>query len=421
MKNRKFYLKRAFVYLLILFYIMILKEDKVNLPIMGILLLALSADSMIIYRNRTNLFVLLAFLAITNLCIVYGCFWFYEENTYTWQVSISASNSAVLTAKSLSVFYISMLIALILSYRPSNTIYSSKIIVRSQLSFGYGVFGLVYLFMYYVLIFCFNRTIDEYTSGSSALYEYIIVIFIAVWINMPNKKICRILMLVYASLYILQGLVFGDRSSALPLILVLYILLSKNIIPLRFISLAILGILGANLIGIYRKTFLFSSDILSEAASRIFYVDSISYSFYSGVQIINASNRISLNKLEHFLGWFQSLFLGNSGTYDLARLVMQNGDFHNTGGGMTSVYFYFWGGLLGVIIGGCIIGIILGKIFSKNDSVYPLLQIIILAFTLRWYSYFPNVFFRTCIVVPVLLYTVMNLFVLKKKIQIKHY
>lgn len=53
MKNRKFYLKRAFVYLLILFYIMILKEDKVNLPIMGILLLALSADSMIIYRNRT--------------------------------------------------------------------------------------------------------------------------------------------------------------------------------------------------------------------------------------------------------------------------------------------------------------------------------------------------------------------------------
>lgn len=420
MKNRRYYLRRAFVYLLVLFYIMILKEDKTNLPIMGMLLLALSIDSMIIYKDRTNLFILLAFFAITNLCIVYGCFWFYEENTYTWQVAISAGNSAVLAAKSLSVFYNSMLIALIFSYRPLKTICSPKIIVRSQHSFGACVFGLVYLFMYYVLIFCFNRTVNEYTPGNSALYEYIIVVFIVVWINMPNKKIYRILMIIYALLYILQGLLFGDRSSSLPLILVLYILLSKSIVPLRFISLAILGILGANLIGIYRRTFLFGSDILSEAVSRIFYVDSISYSFYSGVQIINASNRISLNKLEHFLGWLQSLLLGNSGYYDLARLVMQNGDFHNTGGGMTSVYFYFWGGLLGVIIGGCIIGIILGKVFSKNNSVYPLLQITILAFTLRWYSYFPNVFFRTCIVVPVLLYTVMNLFVFKKKSLIKH-
>ena len=221
---------------------------------------------------------------------------------------------------------------------------------------------------------------------------------------MPTKNIYKVLMLLYAFLYIVQGLLFGDRSSAFPMLILVYFLFQKKPKRFQFIALSVLGVLGANFIGIYRRAFTVTSDIFNEIITRFFYVDSIAYSFYTGVQIVSASNIIH-NKFQHFMDWFVHLFIGGTSEYDLSTYVSRYSDaFYNTGGGMTSSYFYFWAGMFGVILGGLIIGIILGRIYSNVKGCYPFLQIVIILFALRWYTYFPSVFFRTCIIVPVILY-----------------
>lgn len=390
-------------------FIMYIDITQHNMMLMGLILIGISIDSMIIYKECKNLFLLLTILSITNICIVYGCFWFYEDNAYNWQIPLAGTKPAIITAKVFAIFYISMMIVILLSYKPQiSSVSFNHLIKCKNWTLHKFTFIFLYLFLYYILIFCFNRSVSEYTTGSSALYEYAIVFFIFLWIYMPQGYKYRILMVFYASLYILQGLLFGDRSSALPLMIVLYILISKSVTPIKFVGLSIFGIFGANLIGIYRKTFTISNDIISEVLNRLLYVDSIVYSYYTGVQITRAIDSIH-NKFEHFIEWSISLFLGNSGKLSISELIIKNG-FHNTGGGLSSSYFYFWGDLIGVIIGGGFIGFLLGKIFSSNKSYCPVLQVVILAFSLRWYSYFPNVFFRTCIIVPFVLYYIMKIF-----------
>lgn len=396
---------RIALYLVLALISACMNPVSANLPILGLILLFVTIDSLILFRQKGFLFMLLAVFAIANLSLVYGCFWFYENNVYSWQVSLVGTSACNVTAQALTVFYTMMMLGLVLNNKQkSNVLVSLYDLKRHTWHIGAFFFFLCYLFLLYVLIFCFNRSVSEYTSGKSALYEYAVVLYIIMWLYMPTKNIYKVLMLLYAFLYIVQGLLFGDRSSAFPMLILVYFLFQKKPKRFQFIALSVLGVLGANFIGIYRRAFTVTSDIFNEIITRFFYVDSIAYSFYTGVQIVSASNIIH-NKFQHFMDWFVHLFIGGTSEYDLSTYVSRYSDaFYNTGGGMTSSYFYFWAGMFGVILGGLIIGIILGRIYSNVKGCYPFLQIVIILFALRWYTYFPSVFFRTCIIVPVILY-----------------
>lgn len=396
---------RVALYLILILVSVCMRPISANLPVWGIILLFTTIDSLIFFRQKGFLFMLLAVLSIANLSLVYGCFWFYENNVYSWQVPLVGTSACNITAQALTVFYVTMMLSLIFTCKKkANTLISIYDLKKYKWQIGTFFFVCCYIFLIYILIFCFNRSVSEYTSGKSVLYEYAVVLYIIMWLYMPARRIYKVLMLLYAFLYIMQGLLFGDRSSAFPMLILLYFLLQRKPKRFQFVALSLLGVLGANFIGIYRRAFTVTSDIFDEIISRFFYVDSIAYSFYTGVQIVSASDIIH-NKFQHFMDWFLHLFIGGTSEYDLSTYVSRYSDaFYNTGGGMTSSYLYFWAGMFGVILGGLIIGIILGKIYSNVKGCYPFLQIVIILFALRWYTYFPSVFFRTCIIIPIVLY-----------------
>lgn len=397
---------RIVIYLLLAVFAVCVPDTKTSLMPLSLVLLFITADSLLCYNRNGIFFMLMIIFSITNISLLYGCFCFYKNNAYSWQVDLIGTTAHVITAKAFTVFFITMMIGILLSYKRKNVVHFGiwQYLQSGKIKMNAFLFACVYLIMLYILIFNFNRSVSEYSTGKSAVYEYVVLLFLIIYLYMPPGKIYKSAMLFYSGLYILQGLFFGDRSSAFPMIILLYLLLQKNFRYIQFVILSFVGVLGANLIGIYRRAFMLTSGIFDEVVNRFLYVDSIAYSFYSGVQIINAS-KVMHDKLDHFFEWVKYLFIGGSSNADLAiRVYDFSGAFYNTGGGMTSSYFYYWGGIPFVILGGLFIGVIIGKIYSRTNSLYLFLQIIILVFCLRWYSYFPNVLFRTCIIVPIVLY-----------------
>ena len=405
------------LFFIILILIWLLPYSPNSMIILGYILFFLSVVGVLINKKKSNVLLLLSILAVTNLSLVYGCYWYYDKYASIWQIPLLHTKAQYDTAKIVVLWYAFFLFGFQIMQTRTKALYKidTKIINKEGWNMGFFLFILSYLFLYFILIFEFVRTKEEYVSGATALYEYAIVLFFSIWLFMPQKKICRWLMLFFSFLYILQGFLFGDRSSAIPMVILLFILISKNINAFKLTLLSIIGIIGANFVGIYRNIFVISDNLLSEAINRLFYVDSVAFSFYAGIQIVKASSVLISEKANLFGAWFISLFVGSGGIsdyhltdYRLPYYIQSVSDSYvNYGGGMTSPYFYFWFGDIGVIISGFIYGLIVGKIFSKSSPFFVYLQIILTFYALRWYVYGPTSFFRTCIIIPAILYAII--------------
>lgn len=375
------------------------------LPFLGIILILISAFMVVELRDKENLNFLFTILMVCNFAISFSNYLLYKNYTFSWQNNIAGTDHHVILAKSFLIFYLMMCCTVIMTIkRKEKYTFDSSIgdgIKKNTIVF-YGGFIVLLL----LLIFGFDRTkVDGYIPASNALYEYAIVIYLFVWVMSPNKKKYRDALIAYAVFYILQGLIFGDRSSAFPMIILVYILIQKkNINSLNLCGLSILGVFGANLIGIIRSGVSDGENIVVSVFNRLLYVDSISYSFYSGIQIIRARS-VTDNLMEHLFLWIKTLFTGKSGKADLAMFVAEySSDYFNRGGGTACAYFYFWGQYIGVVLGGIIVGLFIGKIFKRSKGIYNIFQVLIIVFSLRWYVYFPSVLFRSCLVIPGILY-----------------
>lgn len=409
-KYKSVLLHRQWVYALAILLIFCMPYHKTSMTELGFILFAITIDSLVLFRKSGRIFILLLLLSIANFSLIYGCFWFYKENYYYWQDTLIDTEAQYVTAQALVIWYIAILIGIYKGFDTKK--YYTIETLRDEKFKVYQLapvfFWIGYFFLLYILIFCFDRSVDSYTSGNSPLYEYSVLIYFCIWQYKPKEAIYKWFLLLFSFLYILQGLIFGDRSSAVPMLLLLYILIMPHIRTYLLWIFSFGGILGANIIGIYRRTFSIERHLFDIVVSRALYVDSIAYSFYAGIQIIRASTISAYEKMETFKEWLISLFLGSGGgrsQYNVVKYIMTiSGDYFNRGGGMSSSYFYFWFGFLGDLISGLLMGFIIGKIFSKSTTFYPLMQLAIIVFALRWYVYFPNVFFRTCLIVPFLMY-----------------
>lgn len=411
------------LYLIIaLVIVLILPETRISITVQGLILVLTSVVSLYSFRNDGKVVLLLAVLAVVNVAVSYGNYLNIEDFAYNWQVQLINTHGQYMMCKSFVIFYICVLFGIVLAFirmssrRSSteidNTFYApiGKLVDLYDKNLLVFIGG--FLLLIFILIFGFDRTISgSYASASNAIYEYAPVVFLFVWLFMPKKNYYKGAMLLYAAVYIIQGLIFGDRSSAFPMLLLCYALLRKDNIRIReLVPLSILGIFGANLIGIYRVAYSATSDIIAEVASRLLYVDSVSYSFYAGVQIVRASEVMN-NRISYFFDWLISLFKGDTASTALAPIVKEfSSQYYNGGGGTSSAYFYFWFGLAGSIIGGIVIGYLIGFIFTKRSNFAIISQILIFVFALRWYVYYPQSLLRTSIFLPLVIYGVISLF-----------
>lgn len=409
-------LVRMIIYAVCMATVIIMPADEKSIVLYGIIFAFASIESIYHFRGTGNMQYLSIILSMLNISLVYSNYFMYNKFNYSWQTRIVGTQGYVIMTKICLLYFLAFLFGI--------EIMTSAGLLRkiNKKSMSYYIRNLnfhsliVYLgcvvILLYALIWCFDRTISgTYVSQTNAIYEYAILIFLIAWIAAPKKIHYKVFLIIYAILYVAQGIAFGDRSSAFPVILLCFILMyKKNISNLQVVFLGVIGIFGANVIGIYRQLSTESYNVFAVALSRFLYVDSLSYSFYAGVQITRASSMLD-GKMAHFSEWIMSLFLGNTKKYALSSYVASfSNDFFNRGGGMSCSYFYFWFGIVGVVLSGIIMGVIAGKIFSRTNTIDIILQYMLIIFSMRWYVYFPQTYFRTCIIIPVFVYFMIKLY-----------
>ena len=387
----------------------ILDNAVSSLPIIGTFVIVVSICMIIRYRNINSISLLVGIISLISISFAYSiCFNIYNS-TFNWQIPLLHNELNIINAKNYLVFlsFLSLSIGK-LDLKNNNKL--SKIP-----KFDYNpliILGSV-LFLLYALFFGFDRgTVGKYTSNTNPIYEYALIVFTFAWQYSKDNKFFKTFLITYAILYCGQGLMFGDRSSAFPMIILLLILRGKNNVKMKnviFVGLA--GIFVANVVDIFRTSGdLFSMTTIEKTLSRGLFVNTISYSFYGGTQILRYGLKVSLReKFVHLLRYGMTFIKGGSGKYNLSTLANAAG-FVNKGGGMSLSYSYFWGGILGTILLAIIIGIIINIVFSHNNKLCNVLKITLTIFTIRWFVYYPTAFFRTALIVPIVCYLLLTFF-----------
>lgn len=385
------------------------------LPYIGFAIVVVSVVMLFRYRNQHNICMLIGIIMIISICLSFSvCFNTYET-AYNWQIQLINTEENVINIKN----YLLYLTVLSLSI---GSIKSKNIIVNKESNNIIIVLvGIVVLI--YAILFGFDRgKIGTYSSNTNVIYEYALIIFLFTWMYSSKMKAIRLFLVIYGLIYSLQGLLYGDRSSSFPMIILLFILLYKkkySIITVTIIALS--GILLGNLIDIFRNTGnLLSFENVSEILKRGLFVNTISYAFYGGTQIIRYKYSYPFFVLNHFVDFLNSIFWGGGTQIMLTSLANIYG-FRNSGGGMSNTYFFYWGGYIGTIIGAIIVGRIIHYVFNSDKKSDYIFQITITILSFRWILYNPTSFFRTAILVPIILIIFIKLYYifLKNKFVIR--
>lgn len=409
---KKQYFKFLWVEILLLFisiYCILELPNKVSsFPIIGVLIILRAILSIIKYRKNTSISLLIGIISLISISFVISVCLNTYNTAFNWQIVLISNESNIINVKNY-LLYINVLFIFI------GKIVSNKNIKIKKIEYGYDpivVIGCFFILLY-ALIFGFDRgTVGTYISNTNALYEYAIVVFLFAWFYSKNNKSAKKILLLYSTLYCSQGLLFGDRSSCFPMALTVLLLLTNESITMkRVILFGLCGIFMANIIDIFRNTGnFFSLETVQLAINRGLFVNTISYSFYGGTQVIRYGNCLSLSeRLCHLFNYLSSFFTGGSSKYSLTVLANSAG-FINKGGGMSHTYFYFWGGYIGTIVFAIIIGRMIHYIFNKSTPISKILQITITVFAIRWFVYYPTAFFRTAILVPIFCYFVLIIY-----------
>lgn len=402
MKNKLNYITNIIVIIIIFIIIFECPNTYESLPYIGYGIIGVSIWMLYRYRKSTKICLLIGIMMIISICFAMSVCLNAYDTAFNWQVDLINREANIINAKNYLLFLTTISISI------------GKINEKEyKIVYDYNpiIFFVCLAVLIYSLIFGFDRgTVGIYSSNTNVLYEYAIIIFLFAWIHTKNNKYMKGILVLYAIVYCLQGLVFGDRSSAFPMILMLFLLLYNKKYTIKHILIAGLGgIFLANIIDIFRNTgFIFDSSVIKEVLDRGLFVNTISYSFYGGTQVIRYGMNSTL-QFEHFLNYMSSIFTGGSSEYTLTVIANAAG-YINKGGGMSHVYFYYWIGYFGTIIFGIFMGRIINYIYNSDTKFSNILKITVTIFLIRWFVYYPVAFFRTAIFVPAICYIMCVLF-----------
>ena len=376
-----------------------LPNDASSLQYIGYALILCSALFFFRYRKNSNLALFIGIIIAINICLALSVCLNPFNTAFNWQVRLINTFANITNAKNYLLF-VNVLCLAIGSVKAEKT--------RIEMRKNPILAALLLAGLIFILVFGFDRgEIGTYMSNANALYEYALVVFIFAWKYSPNKYF-RLALIVYAMLYVGQGLIFGDRSSAFPMILLLFMLIyRRKVKTFMVLLLGLGGIFVANVVDVFRNAHgEVSFNILGQAAARGLFVNTISYAFYGGTQVINFALN-SANHLTHFFNYAASLVIGSSNQYSLTVMANAN-KFVNKGGGMSHTYFYYWGGFIATILFAILMGRIINKIFNSRSELCAILRVTVTIFLIRWMLYYPVAFFRSALLIPLVVFVALS-------------
>lgn len=383
--------------------ILVLPNTYNTLSTIGYCIIFLCIVLYLKFRKSGRLTFLVGILIVISFCFAISVCLNPYSTAFNWQVSLITTEANIINAKNFLLFI--YIFTMVLRKKESEDA-SQPVQFNSNF--------LIFFVGFMILIFSFYFGIDKsiigvYSSNTNPLYEYSLVIYLFCWLYF-DRKWAHTILIFYAILYCVQALLYGDRSSCFPMILLNMLLLWKRDYNMKYIIIiGIGGILFGNAIDIFRNSgTLFSLDVFKEVLDRGLFVNTISYAFYGGTQIVRYG-LYTTNNISHFFSYFVSLFLGGGSDVTLTVIANASG-FVNKGGGMSHIYFYYWFGYLGTIIFGIIIAKIINYAYNHQNKMANIMQLMIITFLFRWFLYYPITFFRTALIIPAVLFVLCELF-----------
>lgn len=381
-----------------LLYLILFPSDLQSMPITGILLILLSIYMCVKTKNNKVLLMMMGMITLINVSLGYTDCILMGVNVSQWQsIALRSSTMNPVCAKSilLSMIILNMFIdkTIIRINKDINESRQSNSIISSV-----GI-----LFLLLILVYAYislDRLSGEYTSVSNPIYEYSLMIIFFVWFYSKGNRLVDYFIWIYVALFCLKFLGIGDRSSVIMMMILIAIFYFYKYIKIKNLLIVVLmGIPIVNLFGAIRNISSFSfSSVIVEVLKKGFYIDTVSYAYYSSIAVTSLYERVSSKWLMIF--GFIKRCIGVDNEFGSLTAYARNNysDLMNYDGGIYGAYFYAFGGYIGVIIGAVILGIIIRKIMlSKNEKYVPY-QILLSIYAFRWYLYNPITLFRSVII-----------------------
>lgn len=393
------------IILFVTLFVVFANDDSIeDTKVIGILLIITSINMLIKCRHNKFMLLLFAIICYINLTVSLEDFGLTESTIFfkaQYQLTLRYSQYNVVAAK--CILLLNVIISTTLPYKILAQGKEQQIKMKDNSIIYYT--GLCVLI--YGLIFGIERgNRISYVSNSNVLYEYCIVIFVFLWYYSGNSQRKKNALIIYAIIYVLQGFIYGDRSSMFPMCVLIVLLCVSKIKLEQVVILCLIGVLTTNFIAEYRNNFEIPN--LLDVFNRGIKSDTVTYSHYAALSILRTKDMVadtSSSMLDFVIGIFMG---GNYGEANVTRIAKEY--VGNSGGGFFYSFFYYWLGYLGVIISALIAGGTMRLLLKKNGELSSLILLIITAMSFRWYLYGPITFFRVSIVIPCVLWILCNLF-----------
>lgn len=277
------------------------------------------------------------------------------------------------------------------------------------------------VFLALTLIFCvimivgYGR-VEEGRGTSSALYEYNVIVMVAMFLFSGNKKWTKLICCGCTVPYVLTSLTNGTRIEAIVCLIVVYLCVLRKEVPLWvFVVGIMMGAVGLNIIGIFRGSSVSFSDGLqaSMAAmkkSKMVFVTCTDAYFPTLCMIEQFKEYSLVSGMEYLFKFIGTIFAGanrvsGGNLIDYTRAMY----YHNFGGVVTG-FFYVWFSYPGALMFGGYVTAILNQTKKRPHSPLPLCAVLYTtAMVPRWYLYGPWAITRGvmfCLVAVGLVYAV---------------
>lgn len=405
----------CYVFILTLIY-----GNDVNLkPINYILVLVFNILSILRVRKNVYYLIVLSLIFYFDYSIIYPNYIHHIDNFFTRPIDSSTTNISINI-----LFIFSGMLYIVIPQNICQT-HIGRTDLISERHLYKPIQYVVLLLLIAIIVFGISRPseIGE-RSDPSPIYEYSVCIYIVALYYIHSKNIRKCLGFL-CILSACQCFILGGRVSGIQNLMCLYLFfLSYRISFKRIVLYSSPLFIFMILIGSARETLL-QGNFSVEAVLGNF-IDSggvldTCYAAYQTSQIFTYAESRVANSFLYFLAFVGAVFLGSNKFPELNVQKLADSFFENYNGGIYPFYFYFFGGIISVILSSFIIYFyfkLMKSLTEKEKGLSKCLSIFFICHIFRWYLYTPYSLFRGSIFLMII-YCVFYFCSSKKTIIIK--
>lgn len=318
------------------------------------------------------------------------------------------------------IFYLAMFITFYKSKKVSN----KNMIEYFKCKDNYGIYwfcvGMIIIFT--ILGHSSYNFGEGYNKSSTIFNEYIIVwLFLSLsYANTTCKKNIIVILFIINSLI---NFLLGDRIAVLQNSIIIFLMRYNKKFDYKRIVIAVLFVyLIFNIVDGARATGEYKINIKSNTSKSEIINNNQSQVFNSAVTIVKlVDNKIvtGRDRAVSFMEFILRIGIPKNRLSDLSELSGYARNYYlNQGGGFIAAYYYFWGGWIGVILIGAIVGMIISSLDKNTVISFKVFSIMIIAMMPRWLAYDPIQMIKVPLI-TVIIYIIFYLFNNKKLVFIK--